>query len=179
MSELSELSKNYATDKYTIHCYIDELYEKIFPARRYSAKKVLEIGVHNGDSIRLWRDYFVNAEIYALDVTECDSIKNSERIVHIVNDAYNKDVIDSLPNDFDIVIDDGPHSLESMNIFLKEYSSKINSNGVLILEDIQSPQLLETLKESTPEHLRSKIQVFDLIKVKDRYDDLAIVIDLF
>jgi len=178
MGELSELSKNYGTDKNTLHCYIDEVYEKVFPSRKNSAKKVLEIGVYNGESIRLWRDYFINAEIYGLDVVECDAIKNSDRVTHIVNDAYDKSVIDSLPNDFDIVIDDGPHSLESMKIFLKEYSSKINPNGVLILEDIQHYSWLDELREEAPEHLKNKIQFYDLRKIKDRYDDLVMVIDL-
>jgi len=178
MIELSELSKKYSTDKGTLHCYIDEVYGNIFPKRRYSSKKVLEIGVHTGGSIKLWRDYFVDAVIYGLDVSDCDSIKNQDRIVDIVGDAYGSDVISSLPSDFDIVIDDGPHSLESMEIFLKEYSKKINTNGVLIIEDIQDYNWIDRLKEATPEHLRDKIEIYDLRKIKDRYDDLMLVIDL-
>ena len=178
MGELSELSKNYGTDKHTLHCYIDEVYEKIFPKRRLSSAKVLEIGVYGGESIKLWKDYFANATVYGLDVSECGAVKNLDRVVHIVDDAYNINTINSLPNDFDIVIDDGPHSLESMIIFLSEYSKKIKTNGVLILEDIQDYNDLDKLKEATPEHLRDKIQVYDLRKVKNRYDDLVIVIDL-
>lgn len=178
MGELSELSKNYGTDKHTLHCYIDEVYEKIFPKRRLSSTKVLEIGVHGGESIKLWRDYFTNAAVYGLDVSECGAVKNSDRIVHIVDDAYNINIINSLPNDFDIMIDDGPHSLESMKVFLSEYSKKIKSDGVLILEDIQDYAWLEKLREATPEHLRDKIQVYDLRSVKNRYDDLVMVIDL-
>jgi hypothetical protein len=178
MGELSELSKNYGTDKHTLHCYIDEVYEKIFPKRRLSSTKVLEIGVHGGESIKLWKDYFTNATVYGLDVSECRAVKNLDRIVHVVDDAYNINVINSLPNDFDIMIDDGPHSLESMKVFLSEYSKKIKSDGVLILEDIQDYAWLEKLREATPEHLRDKIQVYDLRSVKNRYDDLVMVIDL-
>jgi 23S rRNA U2552 (ribose-2'-O)-methylase RlmE/FtsJ len=176
--ELSELAKNYQTDKYTAHCYIEHLYSKIFPQRKDSTKNILEIGVYVGESIRLWRDYFTNASIYALDFYPCEAIKNSDRINHIIGDAYSPEIIDQLHSDFDIIIDDGPHTLNSMQIFLSKYTTKLNSSGVLILEDIQDYDHIENLKTFVPESLRHKIQIYDLRKIQNRYDDLVMVINL-
>ena len=61
---------------------------------------------------------------------------------------------------------------------LKNYTKKLNSNGVIVLEDIQSYDWIDLLIEATPEPYKSKIQVRDLRNVKGRYDDLAIVIEL-
>ena len=48
------------------------------------ALNVLEIGVQDGGSIKLWHDYFQNATIYGLDVKKIsdtwDGIKNNKRI---------------------------------------------------------------------------------------------------
>ena len=58
---------NTKTDKNTTHSYIP-LYEKLLSNKRLTAKNVLEIGVNEGGSIKLWHDYFTNATIYGLDI---------------------------------------------------------------------------------------------------------------
>src|ERR1051325_11492314 len=65
---LAWLAAVYGTDKgATMHRYVD-LYEKYLAPRRRTATAVLEIGVHQGASLRMWRDYFPHAEIVGLDV---------------------------------------------------------------------------------------------------------------
>ena len=69
---LIQLVDNAETDKNTDHSYL-ELYEKLLSPKKDTAKNILEIGigerkVKNGGSIKLWKDYFANATIYALDI---------------------------------------------------------------------------------------------------------------
>ena len=106
------------------------------------------------------------------------NIKFEEGIVKIFGDAYSDAVIDALPNDFDVIIDDGPHTLESMIAFLKRYSTKVRSGGLVVIEDIQSTDWLPVLMEAVPDHLRSRTKTFDLRYVNMRYDDIVLVIEV-
>ena len=140
------------TDKYGLG-YIHEFYDKLFTPKKDSTQNLLEIGVQEGKSILLWKDYFENATIYGVDVDECPSLHNLQRVNHIVCDAYSDHSIDLIKNDhFDIIIDDGPHTYDSMVVFLTKYFSKLKSGGIMVLEDIidvnWTPKLLELVDQS-------------------------------
>jgi len=138
---LIELAKNLKprTDKYDLG-YINEFYEKLFHSRRSTVENLLEIGVHQGASILLWKEYFYKAKILGVDIKECLSIKNQDRINHIVGNAYSVEFCNQFEDkSFDIIIDDGPHTFESMVFFLSNYIKKVKSGGLLILEDIIDP----------------------------------------
>ena len=182
---LVELVDNTRTDKNTCHSYL-ELYENLLNRKKYTAKNILEIGICNGGSIKLWHDYFENAKIYGLDIMNeinvWDELKNKERIIlHTSVDAYNMNFyIDNLLNKnikFDMILDDGPHTLESMKTFIVLYSQLLSDDGILILEDIQSPDWLDVLVKCVPEHLKQYVKIHDLRHIKGRYDDLVLVID--
>ena len=66
---LKTLVDNVRTDKNTVHYYLDT-YEQLFKPMRETAKNVLEIGVRDGGSMKLWHDYFPNATIYGIDNME-------------------------------------------------------------------------------------------------------------
>jgi hypothetical protein len=88
-------------------------------------KKILEIGVDNGGSIFMWREYFPEANIIGIDNKDCPQLENRDRINFVVEDAYSYKALDQLPNDFDVIIDDGSHTLESMTFVIKEYLNEL------------------------------------------------------
>ena len=183
MATLLELVDNSITDKNTTHSYLG-LYEDLLCSKRETAKNVLEIGIWDGGSIKLWDDYFKNAIIYGLDLTatneKWDSLKNKESIKLITGvDAYNQTFFNETFKEikFDFMLDDGPHSLESMIIFIRLYSTLLTHDGILIIEDVQSWDWIETLKAIVPEDLKQFIKVYDLRPNKNRYDDIVFTID--
>jgi cephalosporin hydroxylase len=180
---LVDLIDNTRTDKNTIHSYID-IYENLFQRKKETAKNVLEVGILMGGSIKLWDDYFTNAQVYGIDITPYDEvwneIKNKDSItLHTSTDAYKKEFVESTlaSKKFDILIDDGPHTLESMKSFLRFYSPLLAEDGILIIEDIQSCYWIDILRESTPDHLKPFMKVYDLRDKKLRNDDILFVID--
>jgi hypothetical protein len=191
---LSELIDNSRTDKNTTHSYID-LYQTLLVGKKETARNVLEIGigdnprhpfVDNGGSIKLWHDFFTNATVHALDIKPPEEvwnkIKNNDRIIlYLNNDSYNENFFRENFLDkqikFDFMLDDGPHTLESMKTFIKLYSQIMTEDGILIIEDVQSLGWLEQLKEATPEHLKEYIETYDLTHIKCRYDDIVFVIN--
>ena len=178
------------TDKGTTHSYID-LYDKLLYSRKETAKNVLEIGIgdflpegQNGGSILMWHNYFLNATIHALDIKPIRSVMPELRgnpyvKLYTLTDAYEPTFVTTIFGDtkFDVLLDDGPHTLESMKQFIRLYSDKINQNGILIIEDVQDYSWFAELEKEVPEELRQYIQTFDLRFVKQRYDDLVFVID--
>jgi hypothetical protein len=187
---LQSLVNNSKTDKNTTHSYLD-LYESLLQKKKTSTKYVLEVGIgdfgpKNGGSIKLWRDYFPNATIYGLDILPIervmDELKGDPRVVlYTQSDAYNIDFfrnnIGNKPFKFDFLLDDGPHTLESMKKFIQLYTRVMADDGILIVEDVQSWDWIEHLKAVVPEPLKQYVKVYDLRANKGRYDDIVFTID--
>jgi hypothetical protein len=182
---LEEIVDNSRTDKNTRHSYLP-LYQKLLISKKENAKNVLEVGIYNGGSIKLWSDFFTNANVYGLDIMHIDNvweeIKNNEKIIlHTSSDAYDNDFfINNFLNKnikFDFMLDDGPHTLESMKQFIKLYSQIMTDDGILIIEDVQSLDWIDILTNEVPENLKQFIKVYDLTKIKNRYDDIVFTID--
>ena len=182
---LLEIVDNSKTDKNTAHSYL-ELYQKLLISKKETAKNVLEVGVQAGGSIKLWSDFFTNATIYGLDIMNVanmwDGIKNKNNIILYGSiDAYNDNFFtDTFLNKnikFDFMLDDGPHTLESMKSFIKLYSQIMADDGILIIEDVQSWDWIDILKNEVPDSLKKYIKVYDLRPNKNRYDDIVLTID--
>jgi cephalosporin hydroxylase len=183
--KLTDLVDNTRTDKHTTHSYLD-LYQHLFESKKTSAKNVLEVGIYAGGSIALWHDYFTNATVYGLDIMPRNQVWREicdvKRIVlHTSNDAYDETMFKTNFLDknlkFDVMLDDGPHTLESMIQFIKLYHQLMTDDGILIIEDIQSWDWLQTLIQTVPEDLRQYIKIYDLRQNKGRYDDIVFSID--
>lgn len=181
---LKDLIDETRTDKNNAHSYL-ETYESLFISKKDSATNILEIGIYHGGSIKLWYDYFQNAKVYGLDIMLIKDVwpelKNKERIILCCFDAYQTEFFNnnmmSLQNQFDILIDDGPHTLESMIFFIKNYSKLLKDDGILIVEDIQDISWVDELRNHVPEHLKEFIEIYDLREKKNRYDDILFVIN--
>ena len=184
MSNLEEIANNDRTDKNTCHSYLP-LYQELLINKKETAKNVLEIGIYDGGSVKLWHDFFTNATVYGLDIMHMNNvweeIKNKEKIVlYTSTDAYNDDFFNNTflnKIKFDFMLDDGPHTLDSMKQFIKLYSQLMTDDGILIIEDVQCWEWIDILKNEVPQHLKEYIKIYDLRKNKNRYDDIVFTID--
>ena len=189
MSKLIDLIDNTKTDKNTSHSYI-QTYEELFCKKKFDKINILEIGIgepkenkDNGGSIKLWHDYFLNSTIYGLDIHDISNINeniiNKERIKLFTSiDAYSNIFIKENLKDikFDILIDDGPHTLDSMIFFLKNYLPLLNENGILVIEDIPDINWIKILNDNTPDNFKKNVHIYDLRNYKKRWDDILFVI---
>ena len=184
---LEQLVDNERTDKNTAHSYLP-LYQQLLIGKKDTAKNVLEVGINYGGSIKLWSDFFTNATVYGLDIMNSNmvwtDIKNNKNIIlHTSTDAYNTELFTTLflskNIKCDFMLDDGPHTLDSMKKFIKLYSQIMTDDGILIIEDVQSWDWIELLKQEVPEHLKQYVKAYDLRSNKNKYDDIVFTIDKF
>jgi hypothetical protein len=75
------------------------------------------------------------------------------------------------------MLDDGPHTLDSMKIFIQLYSQIMTEDGILIIEDVQSIDWIDELTKVVPEDLKQYIKSYDLRHIKNRYDDIVFTIN--
>jgi cephalosporin hydroxylase len=187
---LSDCCDNGLTDKNTIHSYLP-VYDALFEKKKESATRVLEIGIgptphQNGGSIRMWSIYFSRADIHTCDIISLDHVHscliNHPRIfLHTSNDAYNPSFLTTTFTSkhltFDIMIDDGPHTLDSMISFIHMYLPLLKEDGILVVEDVQDIKWIDQLRIVTPDAYKPYIEVYDRRDVKGRYDDILFVIN--
>lgn len=183
---MDKIIDNSKTDKNTVHSYT-QVYEELFNKKRLTANKVMEIGVQRGGSIKLWNNYFQNAVIYGLEISKninsyLKKVIENKNIRYINGiDAYNKKFYSSFisenKNSFDIVIDDGPHTLESMIIFVEKYIDLLKEDGILVVEDVAKIEWIDILKKFIKEEDKKFIKVYDRRNIKGRFDDILFVVD--
>jgi hypothetical protein len=75
------------------------------------------------------------------------------------------------------MLDDGPHTLDSMKQFITLYTQVMADDGILIIEDVQKIEWLDELTKVVPEHLKEYVSTYDLRYIKNRYDDIVFVIN--
>ena len=137
----------YGTDKGDRKSYIDLFYEYHFSPYRHKKVSLLEIGVRHGASLRLWASYFHDAELI-MGIDDGSDISISQElpvqrewteggnICLKTGDAYGIAMSDKAGRKFDIIIDDGPHSLWSQKRFIKLYAPLLREGGIMIIEDL-------------------------------------------
>jgi SAM-dependent methyltransferase len=149
MKNLKEISLKYDVDKLELG-FLDH-YEEKFKDIRNNVTKVLEIGVETGRSHRMWLEYFPNATIYGYDifeygVEEFHSLQkgnpNLNRSVTFKGDQSNishlNNFLDLYGGDFDIIIDDGGHTMKQQQVSLKYLFDSVKPGGYYIIEDLHT-----------------------------------------
>ena len=149
MKSLKEISLKYDVDKLELG-FLDH-YEEKFESIRNDITKVLEIGVETGRSHRMWLEYFPNANIYGFDifkfgVDELNRLQKDnpylDRSIMFKGDQENTNDLEKFLSlhggDFDIIIDDGGHTMKQQQVSLGVLFNAVKPGGYYIIEDLHS-----------------------------------------
>jgi hypothetical protein len=133
-----ECGSEKSTHEFGNHNLLDT-YDCYFNRKRESIKKILEVGILDGASIRLWKKYFTQAHIYGLDINpNCKKYEDDRVTVFIGSQADNIILTDikSKISDLDIIIDDGSHINEYTKTTFTSLFPLLKSGGVYVIEDL-------------------------------------------
>ena len=155
--DLKILMDNYGSDKggkNNEHNFA-QYYSQIFHNQKDKIENFLEIGLGTNDinipsnmgkdgkplaSLRAWRDYFKNANIYGADIDR-NILNDENRIKTFYVDQTNPDSIKDLFNQignkrFDIILEDGLHEFNANICFFENAINFLKTDGVYIIEDV-------------------------------------------
>lgn len=157
---LDNLAIQHQADKSSRYHNFAEKYDRILCGIRESALSVLEIGVGQGQSLRMWTDYFPNATIHGADICEafhaCQSY--SPRIKFHVVDQGKEAQLNTLAAfaPFDLIIDDGNHWWREQIVSFKTLFPMVKKGGIYIIED--------TCTSYWPEYKNNPVSCVDYFK---------------
>ncbi len=139
MSILDEIAKKYGTDKSSeVHNYCVK-YEKYLPFKRDEHLNILEIGVLNGESLKMWKEYFYNSHIVGIDINpECKKYEE-QRVSVEIGSQVDGNFLSRLWQQygpFDMILDDGSHMNEHVIYSFEHLFGSVKSGGVYIVEDV-------------------------------------------
>jgi len=116
-----------------------EIYDRHFSKYRGKEIVILEIGVFQGGSLQMWRDYFgPKAKIYGLDIEPKCKDFEEENIKIFIGSQSDKNFLQKVKNEIppiDILLDDGGHTMNQMRVSFDELYDHIKPDGVYLCED--------------------------------------------
>jgi len=123
-----------------------EAYKKHFAPFRDKPIRLLEIGVQNGGSMKMWESYFPFAEIVGVDNdSECLKYETDRTSIHI-GDQADRAFLRTLGK-FDIIVDDGGHKMSQQMTSFDVLFNEMNPGGIYTIEDLHT-SFMEQYKDA-------------------------------
>ncbi|MFH1996830.1 MAG: class I SAM-dependent methyltransferase [Candidatus Omnitrophota bacterium] len=139
--ELTALADKYETDKGTKGHKYTEVYEYFFYPIKDTVRKIFEIGIAKGASLKMFRDYFPQAVIYGIDIDDKSGLA-SDVLKTFVADQSDREQLQAFINtyegDFDLILDDGGHTMKQQQVSLGYLFKYVKPGGYYIVEDVHT-----------------------------------------
>ncbi len=138
---MDTLALNAGTDKSSAFHNYTSVYSKYFDKIKNDRLVFLEIGIYKGDSVKLWENYFPNADLHFIDITSEYIQYNSTRSHYHFLNQKNVLALEALGKDvgpFDIIIDDGGHTMTQQITSFKALFPFVKPGGMYVIEDLHT-----------------------------------------
>lgn len=184
--------EKYSTDKNMSGHGYNLAYDYFLSNVKPNVKKIIEIGTRVG-SIKLWLDYFENCKMYGVDLINPNF--TSDRFIfeqiNQGNDQQWDSFIEKYGKDFDIIIDDGPHTTPEQIVSFNKLFETLNSGGIYVIEDLHTTEpydrnynkfrkgcdysILDILKEFEQGKFKENKYLYNLEYIKSNISEIRIV----
>ena len=195
--QLTDLMNLFGSDKggRNKHHNFASYYSEIFFHKRNDIKNFLEIGLGTNDtsvlsnmgsngiplaSLRAWRDYFKNANIYGADIDK-NILKNEDRIETFYVDQTDPITIKEMfknigEKKFDIILEDGLHEYNANICFFENAIEYLEPNGTYIIEDVYYKDQDKFIKYF--ENKKYNFSIIDIFHEKNIANNCLIIIKI-
>lgn len=124
-----------------------EIYDRHFSAYRNKEIVILEIGVFQGGSLQMWKNYFgPKAKIYGIDIDPGCKKFEEENIEIFIGSQSDKKFLQQLKQEIppiDILIDDGGHTMNQIKTSFLELFDHLKEDGIYAIEDLHTSYWLD------------------------------------
>lgn len=134
--------------KLVIHKWVHyfQIYDRHFKRFQWKNPRILEIGVYKGGSLEMWNHYFDGqCTIVGVDIDpEClrvPQILGASNIQVVLGDQKDRNFWKQFKErfpPFDIIIDDGGHTMEQQITTFEEMYGHVKGDGVYLCEDVHT-----------------------------------------
>jgi hypothetical protein len=115
------------------------IYDRHLAPYRDRAVKVLEIGVFHGGSLDMWQRYLgPSTELVGVDIDPQARLLADPGRTVVIGDQADPSFLESLVDEygpFDVVLDDGGHTMDQQITSIETLFPTLNNGGVYIVED--------------------------------------------
>lgn len=147
VKSLTELANDFGSDKGAEHTrLIPKMYTRIYDAVlqgiRGEKVGVIEIGVYEGSSLKMWEAYFHNSKVVGIDINpDCKKYETDRTSIVIgdqCNEAVMQQAIDCLDSPPKLIVDDGSHKSRDHILSFKYLFPRLESGGYYFVEDLHT-----------------------------------------
>lgn len=135
---LIQIGRKHKADK-LVHGYLPH-YEDLLEPLRDDDFEMLEIGVHQGGSIRMWHEYFTAARIVGVDSKPIVLEGELPRYTFLQGSQADWAFMNQLRDEhaFRVIVDDGSHVWGHQIFTFQTLFPKLETGGIYVCEDIQT-----------------------------------------
>ena len=153
-SELCDIGKKYDTDKSSHrnnvtnerHCHPYTLfYEGLFQNKKNEPLDIAELGILEGSSLLMWREYFPHSQIHGFEYNydlishfkqKMDNNRITLSYIDVTNQTSILNAFESKGVMYDIIIEDTTHQFDDQIRVINNVHKWLKPGGILIIEDI-------------------------------------------
>jgi len=175
-SSLKDLAYKYNVDKINGHENYMDFYEEYLFDDRMRVKNILEIGVLDGNSLRMWREYFPNATIHGIEYNDCKYLENEiENCKIYVGDQadieFLKTFVEKADCLFDVIIDDGSHQMSHQIDSMKFLFNHVKNGGFYFVEDVETSYHYMAKNRNNKTFMKYAKSLIDVVNCNDKTMD--------
>jgi predicted O-methyltransferase YrrM len=145
-TDLCRLAERHDTDKGTQYT---QVYDRWLSRVREQRMRMLEIGLYNGGSLRMWRDYLPNTVLHGIDIDARtlayqDEVPDSQvRLVDQGSAAALEAFVAELGGNYDFILDDGGHTMVQQIVSFEVLWPTVRPGGIYAIEDLGTSYYVE------------------------------------
>lgn len=124
-----------------------DVYDRHFERFRGREIVVVEIGIYQGGSLQMWKNYFGDkAILYGIDINPSCKQFEEDRIKILIGSQSDRKFLREIKKQLppiDILIDDGGHTMRQQITTYQELFDHIKDDGVYLCEDLHTSYWLK------------------------------------
>lgn len=133
MMTLHDWGLQHGSDKATHHRYCG-----FYQAHLNDPKVILEFGILNGASLKMWRDFYKGSLVIGMDIDYKPPIEGCLTYKFSATDPEAMAALTSVIPEYDLIIDDASHNTADQIFSFNLWWPKVKQGGRYIIEDIHA-----------------------------------------